>query len=338
MDKQLLKEALRGNAYNVSTTKFSCFDTNKAAIRDVFKEAGLPDNPTGRQLLEKKAPIFSIISEQIDEILPTDLTDIMGAFAEVKSYGRDEQPVFKLTTGKRRARLSIQKGARGGIYRAAQWDSKLMELSTETWTVGAYVTLEDLLLGRVSLSEYYQNILIGFEEKVFAETVVALRQAKALAPASHIVTDDGTHLETQVDELVRIASAYGGNVVIFGFKSELVKLENIQDWKVEADRADKRAYGYIKELHGTPVVELPNYILSDGATINWAFKENDIFVLPGDAKPVKIALRGDMVIVDDKEPAGGEKWNASKMMGLGLLLVDNVCILTDSSNNVAGQY
>lgn len=338
MDHKLIIDALRGNASVAADAKFSAQDTNTAAIKELFTEAGLSDKPSGRELVEKKPVFFAIISEVIDEILPEDLKNIMGMFAEVKNYARDEQVVFKLATGKRRARLAIKRGARGGIYRAAKWDNKFLELSTETWTVGDYVTLEDLILGRVSLSEYYLNILAGFEDKVFAETVAALRQAKSLAPASHIKADDGTGLEAKLDELVRIARAYGGSVTIFGFGSELSKLTNITDWKVEADRSDKRMYGFIKELHGTPVVELPNYILKDGATIDWAFKENDIFVLPGDAKPVKIALRGDTVIADDTEPGGGEKWNASKIMGLGLLLVDNVCILTDSSGDESGEY
>ncbi len=336
MDKLLIKAALRGTAY---AADFSVADTNTGAIKEMLIEAGIdPENYSARDLITKKPVIFAIIAEAIDEILPESVTDIMGAFAEVKTYARDEQAVFTLKVGKRRAHLSIKRGARAGIYRAAQWDNKLMELVTETWVVGDYVSLEDILLGRVSLSEYYQNLVVGFQHRIYEETVAALRSASSLAPASHMITDDGTALESNLDKLVRIAAAYGPNPVIFGFRSELSKLKNLTNWVVDADKEDIRAYGMIKELHGIPVVELPNYILSDGAAIDWAFREDQIFVLPSDAKPVKIAMRGESVIVEDVMPAGQQMWNCHKMMGIGLLLADNVCILTDSSNNEQGEY
>jgi hypothetical protein len=43
-----------------------------------------------------------------------------------------------------------------------------------------------------------------------------------------------------------------------------------------------------------------------------------------------------MYIQDDKNPDGSENWNAHKMMGLGLLLADNVCIVEDTSLTVNG--
>ena len=337
MEKKLLLNALRGNAVE----NFSSADVNTAALTDLLKEFGIEDRPTGRQLAAHKNEMFAIIIEALDEILPKDMQNIAGQWAEVISFGRDEQVVFKLgqAKSKKRARLSIKRGARSGIYRAAQWDSSLMELDTETFTVGMYVTLEDIILGRVSLAEYYQNILAGFEEIIYAESVKALRSASTLAPASHIQNISASlDINAALDEAVRIARAYGPNVTIFGFASELAKVQNIDSWKVADDRADVRELGHVRVYKGTPIVELPNAILADGAQITWAFKEGDIFVLPSDAKPVKIAFRGEGVLVEDKEPAGGMRWDYSKMMGIGLLLADNVCIVKDASNPTNGQY
>lgn len=337
MEKKLLIDALRGHA----VADFSATDVNKASIADLCKELGISDRPTGRELAAKKNEMFAIIVEALDEILPKDMQDIAGKWAEILSFGRDEQVVFKLgnAKSKKRARLSIKRGARSGIYRAAQWDSALMELDTVVYTVGMYVTLEDIILGRVSLAEYYQNILAGFEEIIYAECVKALRSAATLAPASHIQNLSASlDINAALDEAIRIARAYGPNVTIFGFISELSKVLNIEDYKSADDRGDIRAQGFVKAYKGVPVVELPNAILADGATIEWAFKEGDIFVLPSDAKPVKVAFRGEGVLVEDKEPAGGMRWDFSKMMGVGLLLADNVCIVKDGSNPVNGRY
>ena len=334
---KLLIDALRGHAVE----NFNATDVNKASIVELCKEVGISERPTARELAAHKNELFAIIIEALDEILPADMQNIAGRWADIVSFERDEQVVFKLgqAKAKKRARLSIKRGARSGIYRAAQWDSTLMELDTAVYTVGMYVTLEDIILGRVSLAEYYQNILAGFEEIIYQESVLALRSAATLAPASHIQNISASlDINTALDEAVRIARAYGPNVTIFGFASELAKVLNIEDYKSADDRADIRAQGFVKAYKGTPVVELPNAILADGDTITWAFKEGDIFVLPADAKPVKIAFRGDGVLVEDPEPAGGMRWNFSKMMGVGLLLADNVCIVKDNENSVNGQY
>ena len=340
MDKKLIIAALRGLPY---AAEFSAQDTNTAAIKEILQEAGVPENCSTRTLIEKKATIFAIIAEQIDEILPKEITNIMGAYAEVKSYARDEQPIFHIKTGQRRARLSIKKGARGGLYRAAQFDNKLMELQTEVYTVGEYVSLEDMLLGRVSLAEYYANLVIGFEERIYEETVAALRTAEQLAPASHTESASSATagaIETALDKVIRIAKAYGDGVTIFGFSTLISKLLNVSDWKVDEDKTDIRTLGHIRVYKGVPIVELPNYILKDGASgaMQWAFKENELFVLPGAAQPVKIAMRGESVITDDKEPTGSEVWNCHKMFGVGLLLADNVCIVKDTTEDTNGVF
>lgn len=333
MNKELIKAALRGN----SIAEFSSENVGSKAVEDILAEFGLNvENVTTRDIIAHKAEMFAIIAEAIDEILPLTVTNILGQFAEVKQFGRGDEVVFEVRKGKRRAKLSIRKGARGGIYRAAQWDNKVMALDTEVWSVGIYVTLEDILLGRVSLAELYQNVLAGFEEKVWEETVAALRTAKTLAPASHIATVSGD-LEQKLDEAIRIARAYGDNVCVFGFRSEVSKIQNIQDFAVREDRTDVREYGFVKIYKGTPVILLPNYILEDGDAITWAFKENDLFILTGDAKPVKIGFRGEAAMVPYTEPGGGEQWDVHKMVGLGLLLADNVCIVTDGTDT-SGRY
>lgn len=337
MDLKIIRSALLGFA-DTGDIKFSKEDLSKAAIKAIYEEVGLSENASTRDFIAHRDEIFALLAEAIDEVLPKTLTDIMGEYADVKTYARDEAPIYKMTTGRRRARLSLKRGARSGIYRAAQWDGALFELPTTPATFGVYVTLEDLLLGRYSLQELYNNVLEAVQEMVYGETVKALRTAKTLAPASHIISDGGENLEANLDKLIRIAKAYGDGTTIFGFSTELSKLQNLKDWAVKADRDDIRAYGTIKLYHGVPVVELPNYLIADGATASWAFKENDIFVLPADTKPVKVALRGDMVIQQDTEPAGGEKWNCSKLFGVGLVLADNVCILTDTSGESTGAY
>lgn len=340
MDKLLIKKALLGK----TVAEFSVADVNKSALEDILKTVGLSKDDSVQRILSKREEIFAIVTEALDEILPKDLQNILGQFAEVKQFARDADVNFRVNAiGKRRARLSIKKGARGGIYRAARLDNAYLGLETYTQTVGLLITIEDLLTGRVTFGELYQNILLGFEEKVYQEVIVALRSAKTLAKATHVFTNAGFDIG-QIDQAIRVAKAYGNNVVILGFRSYLEQISNIVDFTdanptiPTDDLADIRAQGIVRLYKGVPVVELPNFILEDGATATWAFGEGDLFILGSDVKPVKIALKGNMFIAEDKMPNGDMAWNAHKMMGVGLLLADYVCVVTDSTNTVTGTY
>jgi hypothetical protein len=340
MELTSIEKALRG----ANVAEFSAKDVNDQAVADIMKELGLDANAPVSKYRAKKEAAFEIISEALDEILPKDLTDILGGFAEVKTFPRNAEVEFEIKgAGKRRARLTIQKGARGGIYRAARLDDRYMGVQTEVWTVGMYVSLEDILSGDVTLAELYQNILVGIEDKVFEATVAALRTAETLAPGSHLFTAAGFDGDL-LDKAIALAGAYGDQIIIVGFQAFVSKINNMQTFAkggvnasaniAPQDMIDVRQYGFVQAYKGTLVVKLPNYVLKDAATydgVDWAFKENELFVLPGAAKPVKIAMKGDMYIQDDKNPDGSENWNAHKIMGVGLLLADNVCIVKDTS-------
>jgi hypothetical protein len=173
MNKELLTvltAALEGR----SVTNFSTEDTNTAAVKAIMEACGLNENSTARDLREKEGMAFALIEEAIDEILPKKLENVVGQFAEVKTFGRDDEVVFNIDKiGKNRAKLTISKGARGGIYRAAKLDSKHFSLATSVYTVAVYVTLEDIILGKSNLGELYSNVLEGMEEIVYKETFEA---------------------------------------------------------------------------------------------------------------------------------------------------------------------
>ena len=159
MNKEL-KTGLIAALENQPSAIFSAEDVNNAAITAICKELGLGENPSAREIRAVAPQAFALIEEAMDEILPKKLEQVLGEFAEVKSFARDAEPLFNIDKiGKNRAKLTIAKGARGGIYRAARLDSKYFSLKTHVETVAVYVTLEDILLGTASLSELFNIVL-----------------------------------------------------------------------------------------------------------------------------------------------------------------------------------
>ena len=330
MNRELLNgiiAALEGQA----SANFAASDVNEAAISAILKEAGLSENPSTRELRDNESRIFALIEEAVDEVLPKKLENVLGAFAEVKTFARDAEVVFNIEKiGKGRAKLTVTKGARGGIYRAARLDSKFFSPATSVYTAAVYVTLEELILGTMSLAELYNNILEGFQEIIYKETFNALASATPAAGYDRVggnnVTTTKADLAASLDTVIPYVKQYG-TPTIFGSYDALASIYNPTAGTGAAyinnqDSLDVRNYGFVQVYKGVRVVELPNYLV-DATSGEWFYDQSYVFVIPSGAKPVKVALKGDLAIVRNAQATGSEKWEAHKIMGVGLAMANN---------------
>ena len=325
--KQVLVAALNGVP---ATANFSAEETERAAVNAMLKEIGIDENSTAREIRAKEDLAFALIEEAVDEILPKKLESVLGEFAEVRQFARDAEVLFNIEKiGKNRAKLTISKGARGGIYRAAKLDSKYFSVSTEIQTVAVYVTLEEIILGTMSLAELYSNILEGFEEVVYKQVFTALAEGSAVAGYDRIGYDKTTTTPADLGEAIDTVMPYVkqyGIPTIFGSYEALAGLSNpASEYHPELmDSADKRNHGFIQLYKGSRVVELPNYLAEDG---KWIYDTNYVFVLPSGIKPVKVALKGDLTLIRNTSAVGSEKWEAHKLIGVGLAMANNYAVI-----------
>lgn len=333
--KTLINAALKPNL-----AQFSAQDANNAVINAFLETYNLKD-ASAREIRARQPEVFALIEEEIERVLPAAITDVVGGFAEVKTYARNAEPVFEIKgLGRGRLKMGIVEGARGGVYKARRLDNTRFQVPVKVETVGVYVTLEEILLGTRSLAELMNIIRDGFVERIYIKVVEALRTAKTIAPAANIASGNGFDAAA-VDKLIRIAGAYG-NPIIMGFRSALTNIMNLAGRQASnpnvsgADLDDIRNRGIVTVFHGVPVVELPNYLV-DNNNAEFVFKEGDLFILPADAKPVKVAMKGDLTIVEDQHPSGSVEQNAHRLVGVGLYLANNVCVYTDSQIT-GGKY
>lgn len=90
---------------------------------------------------------------------------------------------------------------------------------------------------------------------------------------------------------------------------------------------DRRQVGIIRLYKGIRVVELPNYLV-DNNNETWFYDPKYVFVLPSGAKPVKVAMKGEMYIKRNEQATGSEKWEAHKIMGVGVAMANNFAVIT----------
>jgi hypothetical protein len=330
MNRNELKALLKGALTKDASVNFA--DREEAAVDALLEHYGLDRNASYRQL---KRVSFDVIEEVIDEIVPAMVENIMGGFATVLSFGRDQEVVYQIkNVGKRRALLSIVPGARAGIYKARKLDGRTLSIKTHTLTAGVFVHLEDILLGKASLGELMDNILDGIQYQIYKDVVSALRAIKTQAPAANRATAANVDA-AKLNDVIRVVSAYGKPVIIC-FHSLAVKFNNMvnvsgaQPNMPGADLDEMRNKGVVSMYHGTPVIEVPNYILDEVENSSWLFSEADAFVLPVDEKPVIVAFQGEGYIQENAHALGGAEQNYHRMMGTAILAYNNLGIYTDS--------
>ena len=338
MNIEQIKLLVKGALSKDASVNFE--DGQNAAVKALLEFYGLNENSSYREVKRATKGDFSIIEEVIDELLPAELENIMGQWAEIKSFARDEEVKFNIPNlGKKRALLSIVPGARGGLYKARRLDGKSMTMSTKVYTAAVYVTLEDILLNRVTLGELMDNILKGITYQVYVEVVNALRTIYTLAPAANKHSAAGL-VSSAFDNIVRVVSAYGTPTIVC-FESFANKFSNAEGTTnpnvAAADLDDIRNYGRVQIYKGRPIVVVPNFITNENTNATWAFSEADCFILPAGYKPVRVGMQGEGYIAPVQIPSGGEEEHYHKIMGVGLMLVNNCGVYHDTEIATAEQ-
>ena len=331
MNKEL-KLGLVAALENRPSASFSAEEVNEAAVKAIMAECGLDENSSARDFRAVEDKAFALIEEAIDEILPKELEQGLGEFAEVRQFARDAEVAFNIEKiGKNRAKLTIAKGARGGIYRVAKLDKKWFSPSTSVETVAVYVTLEEIILGTMSLSELYNNVLEGFEEKIYKEVFNALAAGQSAAGTGYnAITTNTTKatLGSAIDSVLPVVKAYG-IPTIFGSYAALSNIYNplaaSSGYPNVEDSADIRRYGFVQVYKGVRCVELPNYLVGGS---DWFYDDDKVFVIPSGVKPVKVALKGDLTLIRNTQAVGSEKWEAHKIVGVGVAMANNYAVLT----------
>lgn len=333
MNKTELKQLLKGALSQDASVNFA--DREEAAVKALCEYYNLDPKADYREI-KRNPRYFSVIEEVIDEILPERLTNIMGQFADIKTFGRDEEVIYKVEKiGKKRALMGIVPGARGGRYKAHRLDGYNLSISTSTITAGVFVNLEEILLGKASLADLMNNILEGVEYYIYKEIVKAMRTLKTHAPQANIGTGADVSA-TAIDSLIRVISAYG-KPTIFCFQgmaskfNNLVGITNVNPNISSQDLDEIRDRGLVSIYKGTPIVVIPNYLEDEIENSSWIFSEADAFIVPAAAKPVVVAFQGEGYLKEVEHNLGGAEMNYHRMMGTAVIFCNNCAVYTDST-------
>src|SRR5690606_6854689 len=192
----------------------------------------------------------------VDEVAPERVRELIGQFAEVRTYGQGEKARFKIKKGRNNVKRFITKVGLGGVYERVRLDSDFVDVMTHAFGGAAYVELEQFLDGTLDFTELTDLIIQGIEDAIYKEVQEALIATFGKLPAANKHESNST----DGDELKRIIAtvkAYGGNANVICTPEFAATITPDTNFIGDADKADMREQGYIGRFAGANVIVLP---------------------------------------------------------------------------------
>ena len=305
------------------------YDTLNETLRNEFNEyAG-----TYSLYRENKNLIFSIIEEVLDDILPKKVEEAYGMFAEVKTFGQGDKPLFRRKVSARnRAKQFITRVGLAGIYEVFKLNgSESFEVQTSAIGGAAQIGFEEFLDGRADFAEVTAIVMEGMDELVFEEVGAALISSINQLPPANIGMADGFD-EDLFDQLVNIASAYGEPTIYCTYEFA-VKMIPQEAWRyTEAMKDELWRTGRLANYKGKKVIILPQGF-TDETNSTKKVNPGYCWIIPsgGDTKPVKIAFEGNTIVDEYVNADRSREIQVYKKVGVVALMTNNICVYIDEA-------
>ena len=314
-------------AYSFGDEKFSYADLNETLREQCRELAG-----TYALYRENKNTIFALMEETIDDVLPKKVLEQYGQFAEIKTYGQGDRPVFtqRITTAaKRRAKQFVTKVGLAGIYEVFKLDGKSYEVPTSAFGGAAQIGFEEFLDGRVDFADVLEIGMEGLDEVIYLEIERALKGAVVNLQAANKHSEDAFN-ETEMDRLIAVADSYGQSTIYctYEFAATMIPSEG---WVSDAMKDHLWNNGYFASYKGHKVVVLPQSY-EDETNMVKVIDPSYAWIIPvGADKPVKVAFEGQAIVNEYVNRDLSREIQIYKKVGVGALITNNICVYRNLS-------
>lgn len=285
------------------------------------------------QFMKNRYDIYDIIIQAVDEVVPKNVIDAVGIFAEVQQVPQGQKALFKQKIGKQRAKQFLTQVGLSGVYETFRLDHKTFELGGHAIGGACSIDFERMLDGAEIMAEYVEVLTEAQVEAVYKEIQKALRAALTAQgrPAANKVIEN-TFDPDKMFKLVSVVKAYGNGAVIFA-PSEFVGAmgpdaivpvgANYQGVYHPQDIDRIHNEGYINIFRGTPIVQLPLSYTDENNKTTYIDPQL-AYVLPtGGERVVKVVLEGNTQIWDYTNADQSMEINTYRKLGVAILTHHN---------------
>lgn len=334
---ELAKASAKASLNPAKKFSFGGQELEAQALTTTFSKELNELGKTPREFENNKNLIFELIETALTEIVPVKVMKSYGQFADVKTYGNNDKPVFKVNiseASKKRAKQYVTKVGLAGRYETFKLDGYTLEVPTSAYGGAARVEWEEMLDGRFTLNDYYQLVLEGLDDAIYREIAKSLQAAvtdiSTSRPRNHH-SQNGFN-EREMDRLIATADTYGKSTIYctYEFATTMIPTgawtTSAQGWSDEM----KNQYwnnGAFTTYKGHTVVILPQSF-EDDTNENKVIDPSVCYIIPtGSEKPVKVAFQGTAQVKQFENRDWSTEIQTYQKLGIATYLVNpGICV------------
>ena len=324
-------------AKGTAPANFTVENINDAFIDGLKELAG-----SYNQFMKNRYDIYDIVIEAIDEILPKNVINALGAFAEVQQVAQGEKAMFRRSAGRARAKKFLTQVGLSGVYETFRLDAVTFEVGAHAVGGGATIDFERMLDGAESLAEVVAIISEGLENAVYVEVQKALNAALAVMPATNVYS--GSWSADEMVKLMNVVRSYGSPVIFaapefvaamgadaivpvgtYGSSYPAVGQYSPKDIEAIHD------FGFINVFRGAPIVQIPQSFIDENNEETYVNPRLAYIMPAGQEKVVKVVLEGATQIRDHENKDNSMEVYAWKKMGCAILTHHNWAMYENTS-------
>lgn len=288
---------------------------------------------------ENKKTIYALLGQTLNDVMPKNVLDTYGMFADVQTIPQGDSLVFHKKIGDKRAKQFITRVGLAGRYETFELADEKFTIQTTAYGGAARLPLEEFLDGRVQWSDYLDIVNEGMSEAVYKEIAKALQVAIAKFPATNKVAAADFD-EAQFDRLIQTVSIYGSPVIYCTLEAAMTLLP-ASNWISDNMRDQRWERGYFTNYKGTPVVVLPQSF-TDETNATKVIDPAFIYIFPTNGqKPVQIVFEGQTLVKEFENRDWSTELHTYQKFGVGVMTTNNLAVYKNTSlilDNVPGTW
>lgn len=334
-------------------TKYSVNDVKESVAAEIHNIAY--DYNSYRR---NKLDLFEIMQEAYTEILPKQVEDFMGTFAEIKTVPMGQRAQFVIKTGRRRAKQFVTAVALSGVYESFRLDKNTFEVGGHAVGGAAYIDFERYICGDEDIAESTEILLEGLQEAIYGEIQKALLASVNAdnRPAKNKAIVAGFDSEAMAG-LCTVAGTYGnGGVTIYATPEFVAAMgpdaigmpvvwpmggtgTGVATPVYNPRNIDEIAQtGRIKTFRGNPIVEIPQSYTDETNEVTVANPAVAYIFPNGREKPVKIVFEGPVQLDDWQHRDRSFEIEAYQRVGVAILTNYDWCVYVNTELQDAEIY
>ena len=323
-------------AYSFGGEKLSAEALDKTFIKELNELGATP-----QAFRENKNLIYTLIEVSLTEILPPKVLQSYGQFADVQTFAQGTKPVYKVRiseASKKRAKQFVTRVGLAGRYEVFKLDGYSLEVPTAAFGGASRVEWEELLDGRMTMSDYYSLVLEGMDEAVYREIAKALEATVAgIKPANKTVQT--AFNEKAMDQLLMTADMYGKSSIYctFEFAATMIPA-NSNMW---SDNMKEQIWnnGAFANYKNHSVIILPQSFTDETNTVFRSDPSYAWIIPTGAEKPVKVAFEGSAQVKSFENRDWSTEIQTYQKLGVATYMINpGICVYQNTSLRKAIHY